>query len=89
MIEIKRRSRFKRLLFRYYKNFIIEQRIGTRGTSKFFIMRKVFPMGNKIIFSSYRSLSEAERDLKLLVRRMLHIKVYRRNARISRTKINR
>jgi len=88
MIKFKKRSLYKRFLMCYYKRFIIEQRIGKRGISKFFIIRKIPLANDKVVFVPYRSLRAAETDLKLLVRRVLLLKVYRRNARISRIKIN-
>ncbi len=88
MIKFKKKSLYKRLLLRYYKRFIIEQRINGRGISRFFIIRKIPLFGDKVIFGPYRSLHAAEADINLLVRRVLSIKVHRRNARISRIKIN-
>lgn len=88
MIKFKKRSLYKRLLVCYYKRFIIEQRIGKRGISKFFIIRKIPLATDKVVLGPYRSLRAAEADLKLLVRRVLLIKVHKRNARISRIKIN-
>lgn len=88
MFKIKRRSRFKRLLLRYYKQFIIEQRISNDGVSRFWIMRKLSLTAYECVFGPYRSLKGAERDLQKIIRRVLSIKVHRRNARTSRTKIN-
>lgn len=89
MIEIKRMSRFKRLISLYYKQFIIEQYVLPDGVSRFWIMRKLSPSTYKCIFGPYRSLRGAEEDLQKIIRRVLSIKVHRRNARISRIKINR
>lgn len=88
MIKLKRKGLYKRLLLYYYKRFIIEQRIEPRGISKFFIIRKIPLANDRVVLGPYRSLRAAEADLKLLVRRVLSIKVHKRNARISRIKIN-
>lgn len=88
MISFNKSKSYKKFISQYYRQFIIEQTIAEDGVSRFWIMKRFSFFGYRPVFGPYRSLGAATREIQSIIRRMLSIKIHKRNARNSRIKIN-